>query len=266
MKKLTLAIFILFISSIAYSQVGGLSASKLGALCTAPVPENAIEFEPFFGHSSSAHYFDSNGDVQALFSTADSSINFAGSGFRFSYGLIENLEIGVSLPIDVSEARFGAKYKLPLDGKLSMGVLAGYNAIMGNQVYDRRNARHEITPSFVGGFIMTYDFTDKFSIDFDAQYQVHTITTVGGHSNGVFLNSDMGYYLLEKVNFIIGLSYNYKIFDDSNNDTYLLSLNTGIAIEKAEHFILVINAPFDLMGKNEYRTKGFGLALTIMLD
>ena len=266
MKNFTLLFLASIFSLSVFSQVGGLSASKLGALCTAPVPEGTIEFEPFFGYATSNNSFDSGGNVQALFSTSDSSVNFAGSGFRFSYGLIKNLEVGVSIPIDVSEARFGAKYKLPFDGKLTMGILAGYNAIMGNHAHDRRNAIYELTPTFVGGFIMTYDFTEKFSLDFDAQYQKHTQTTIGGHSNGFFLNSDIGYYFLEKVNFIVGLNYNYKIFENSVDDSYLLTLNTGIAIEKAENFILVINAPFDLMGKNEYRTKGFGLALTIMLD
>ena len=49
-------------------------------------------------------------------------------------------------------------------------------------------------------------------------------------------------------------------------DPLLSALNPGIAIEKAENFILVVNAPFDVFGKNEYKTFGFGLALTIILD
>lgn len=266
MKKITLILLASIISIGVYSQVGGLSASKLGTLCTAPVPEGTIEFEPFFGYALSSNQFDSDGKVQDLYSTSDSTMSFAGSGFRFSYGLMKNLEVGITVPIDVSAVSFGAKYKLPMEGKLTMGLLAGYNTVIGNQVYDRRSSIYEETPAFVGGFIMTYDFSDKFSIDFDAQYQKHTYETLGGHSNGVFLNSDIGYYLMEKVNFIVGLNYNYKIFDNSDDDSYLLTINTGIAIERAENFILVLNAPFDLMGKNEYRTKGFGLALTIMLD
>ncbi len=128
MKEITLLLLVSFISLGVYSQAGGLSASKLGTLCTAPVPEGTIEFEPFFGYAKATNSFDQNGDVQALYSTSDSSMNFAGSGFRFSYGLINNLEVGVSVPIDVSEVRFGAKYKLPIEGKLTMGILAGYNA------------------------------------------------------------------------------------------------------------------------------------------
>ena len=266
MKKYTLILFVCLIGLEAYSQVGGISASKLGTLCTTTVPEGTIEFEPYFGYSISSNIFDSNGKVQELYSSPDSTMNFASSGFRFSYGLMNNLEIGVTVPVSVSEVSFGAKYKLPLEGKCAVGILAGYNTILGNQVYDRRNAIYEQTPAFVGGLIITYDFTNKLSLDFDAQYQKHTQSTIGGHTDGIFLNSDIGYYFIEKANFIIGLNYHYKIFDNNKDNSYLLTLNTGITIEKAKNFILVINLPFDLMGKNEYRTKGFGLALTIMLD
>lgn len=266
MKKLILLFLVSFLSVSAYTQVGGLSASKLGTLCTAPVPEGTIEFEPFFGYTTSTNYFDSNGNVQQLFSTPDSIRKFSGSGFRFSYGLMNNLEIGVSLPVDASEVSFGAKYKLPVEGKLTMGLLAGYTTLIGNQVYDLRDNVHEMTPSFVGGFIMTYEFNDKLSVDFDAQYQKHTLKTIDGHTHGFYLNSDVGYYLMDRINFIAGLNYGYKVFDANVDNSHLLTLNTGIAIERAENFILVLNAPIDLLGKNEYQTKGFGLALTIILD
>jgi len=266
MKKNILFLFSLIFVSTTMAQVGGLSASKLGTLCTAPVPEGTIEFEPFFGYATSTNLFDSNGDLQPLFSTSDSTMRFAGSGFRFSYGLMKNLEVGVSLPIDVSEVNFGAKYKLPFEGNLTIGLLAGYNKVLGNRISVCRDAICKATPAYVGGIIMTYEFSDKLSIDFDAQYHKHKKTTVDGHTQGFNVNSDIGYYLMEKVNFIIGLNYAYQTYNTNLDDSYLLTLNTGVAIEKAENFILVINAPFDLLGKNEYQTTGFGLALTIILD
>jgi hypothetical protein len=266
MKKLTLLIIVTLFSLNSYSQVGGLSASKIGAVCTTPVPENTIEFEPFFAYALTNHYFDSNSTRQNLFSTSDSTLKFSTSGFRFSYGLFKNFEIGVTLPVDVSEVRFGAKYKLPIEGNLNMGVLAGYNTLIGNQIYARRNSAHEMTPSFVGGLIFTYKISEKMCIDFDAQFQKHKEETIAGHTQGVFFNSAVGYYIFENVNLLTALSYNYKFYNNPTDDSYLLTLNTGIAIERAKHFILVINAPFDLLGKNEYQTTGFGLALTILLD
>ncbi len=266
MKKLFLLFLVAFWSVSAYSQVGGLSASKLGTLCTAPVPEGPIEFEPFFSYATSINFFDSNGDIQALFSTSDSTMRFASSGFRFSYGLIKNLEVGVSLPIDVSEVNFGAKYKLPFEGKFTMGLIAGYTKILGNRISVCRDAFCKATPAYAGGIIMTYNFSDKLSIDFDAQYHKHKKSTVDGHTKGFNVNTDIGYYLMEKVNFIIGLNYAYQAYNISTDNSHLLTLNTGVAIEKAENFILVLNAPFDLFGRNQYQTKGFGLALTIILD
>jgi len=266
MRKLFLLILIGLINANIHAQVGGLSASKLGTLGAAPVPEGTIEFEPFFGYALSTNFFDSNGAIQPLFSTSDSIMKFSASGFRFSYGLMENLEVGVSLPVDVSEVRFGAKYKLPFKGKLTMGFLAGYNTLVGNQVYTRRNAVQELTPSYVGGLIMTYEFNEKFSIDFDAQFQKHTLTTYFGHTHGFYINSDIGYYLMEKVNFILGLNYNFRAYELAVNSSQLLTINTGIVIETGENFILVVNAPIDILGKNDFKTKGFGLALTIILD
>jgi len=268
MKKqgILLSFAFILLNLSAFAQVGGISASKVGALCTTPIDAGSIEFEPFFGYSISTHYFDSQGARQNLFATSDSTLKFSASGMRFSYGLMKNLELGVALPVDVSEIRFGAKYKLPFEGKFTMGLLGGYNTLIGNQVYTRRNAAQELTPSFVGGFIFSYVFSDKFSMDADAQFQKHTQITSKGHTHGFYFDMDAGYYFMEKVNFIVGLHYNTKIYQVNANNSHLLTLNTGLAIERARHFILVLNAPFDLAGKNEYQTSGFGLALTILLD
>ncbi|MCK5538964.1 MAG: hypothetical protein KAI79_19225 [Bacteroidales bacterium] len=266
MKKFFILSSILLTFNYAIGQVSGLSASKLGTLCTVTVPAQTIEFEPFFEYATSTSIFDLDGNTQELFLSSDSSQFFSSTGFRFSYGLAENLEIGVSLPVDVSTVGFGAKYKLPLDGNLTLGILAGYNSIVGNDIYVRRNAVHESTSAVVGGIIMTYEFTEKFSFDFNAQYQKHLNTTDAGHDQGLFLGSDFGYYLIENVNFITGFNYSYIGHEVSENNAHLLTVNPGIAIEKAENFILVLNSPIDLMGKNEYKTIGFGLALTIILD
>ncbi len=160
----------------------------------------------------------------------------------------------------------GAKYKLPIEGKATFGVLAGYNGVLGNGTYIKRDAVHEATNAIVGGIIMTYEFSDKFSLDFNAQYQKHFNTSDAGHNQGIFIGTDIGYYAIENVSFIMGSSYSYFTHGTEDNNAHLFTLNPGIAIEKAENFILVMNAPFDVFGKNEFKTFGFGLALTIILD
>ncbi len=266
MKKTLILLSLLFAIDKVYSQVGGLSASKLGTICTESVPVQTIEFEPFFAYELSTRSFDENGNIQNLFATSDSTQFFSASGFRFSYGLFKDFEIGISTPVDVSMVNFGAKYKLPLDGKLTLGVFAGFNAIVGNSIYVKRNAVHELTSTLLGGLIVTYEFSDKFSVDFNAQYQKHLVITTEGHDNGLFFSSDFGYFAIENVNFIMGMHYNFKEYNAYENNSHLFTLNPGIAIEKAKNFILVLNAPIDLFGKNEFKAAGFGLALTILLN
>ena len=266
MKKTLITLTLIFTISSIYAQVGGLSASKLGTLCTETVPAQTIEFEPFFGFTSSAYSFDGNGEMQSLFLTQDSSEVFSSTGFRFTYGLMDNMEIGVSLPLNADALSIGIKYKLPLDGDLTFGLLAGYNTLAGNRLFVKNNPIHGLNSSIVGGLILSYEFTEKFSADFNAQYHKHIQVTSDGFDNGVSVCSDFGYYLVEDINFIVGLNYFHNNNIEAENSSSLFTVNTGIAIEKAENFILVLNVPIDLAGTNEYQSKGFGLALTIILD
>jgi hypothetical protein len=266
MKKTLIILGLFFLAHNSYSQIGGLSASKLGTLNTDAVPARMMEFEPFFSYASTNHTFDTNGIIHDLFETSDSILFFSSFGFRFSYGLFKDFEIGISVPVDVSIVSYGAKYKLPFKSKFTFALMGGYNSIVGNSIYVKRNSSHESTSAVVSGLIVTYDLSDKFSCDFNVQYQKHINITAEGHTRGVFINSDIGYYFIENVNFILGLNYFFKEYDTFENNSHLFTLNPGVTIERAKKFILVLNAPLDLIGKNEYKTTGFGLALTIMLN
>ncbi len=266
MKKTLITFSLFFAINAIFAQVGGLSASKLGTFCTEAIPAQALEFEPFFEFATSTSAFDMNGTAQNLFVTSDESQIFSSTGFRFSYGLFKDFEIGVSIPVDISTINLGAKYKLPIEGKATFGLLAGYNQILGNAVYIRKDAMHESTNELVGGIILTYEFSDKFSLDFNAQYHKHLNTTNLGHDQGMCIGTDIGYYLIKNINFIIGSRCVFIHYKEKIMNAHLFTLNPGIAIEKAENFILVMNAPFDVFGKNQYKTFGFGLALTIILD
>ena len=266
MRKIIIALGLFFILSSAYSQVEGISASKLGTYCAETISATSIEFEPAFNLALSTQRFDDHGTKQNLFLSSDSIQQFSSFGFRFTYGLFKDFEIGVSLPIDISTLSVGAKYKLPFKSTPQFGIFAGYNAILGNEVYVRKNAVHESTSSVGLGFIISHDFSDKFGLDINAQYHKHFHTTVGGHSQGFTISTDIGYYLFEDISFIVGFVYSYDNNHNFIKQSNLFTFNPGIAIEKAKNFILVLNAPIDIIGKNEYQTVGFGLALTILLN
>lgn len=265
-KHIYIIIIFVFNLNIGFSQIGGLSASKLSTFCVETVPNKSIEFEPAFTFALSTNYFDKKGNIQNLFLTEDSIQHFSSTGLRFSYGLFKNFEIGVTLPVDISTLSLGVKYSLLTQTKLRFGLMAGYNGVYGNDVYVKRNRMHESTSSYSLGVIFSSKFSDKLSLDFNAQYQNHINKTVNGDGKEVFLSTDIGYYLIDNVNFISGFNYFFRDNDFDGQDAFLFTFNPGIAIEKGDRFILVLNAPIDLFGKNEYKTNGFGLALTILLN
>ena len=83
---------------------------------------------------------------------------------------------------------------------------------------------------------------------------------------GFSANTFLTYYLIENVKFIAGASYSFEDYGVSEMNASLYTLNLGVEIERAENFVLILNTPIDLFGKNQYKQSGFGLALTIMLD
>ena len=266
MKKVIITTAIIILSFNLYSQVGGLSASKLATICTAPVPENMIEFEPAFGFTYSNEYYNEDGIVESRFGADDSLEITSNLGFRFSYGLMENLEIGMLVPFDANSFSIGLKYKMFEKDNFSLGLMTGYNSTDGNRIINRSILELEDSPAIAGGLIVTYDFSDKLSMDFDAQYQQHINTTDEMHKSDVFLNSDIGYFVTDGVQLVLGMNYFNSAYEDVDLNSNLLTMNVGITLEKADNFILVANAPIDIFGQNNYKSTGFGLALTIIID
>lgn len=264
--RTSLLMLILGINFSGFAQIGGISASKLTTLCTQPVPVKAIEFEPTFGFSYSNEMWNETGKLIKTFETKDSVATSSKFGFRFSYGAIKNLEIGLTLPVDISSINCGMKYKLPFGNKVSFALLTGFNFPVGNQILSKNYRRSENTATYIGGLIMTYNFNEKLSIDADAQYQKYIKNISEKHKNDIFINTEIGYFIADNIQFVIGLNNFFTTFENSNSNSFLISLNPGITIERAENFILVLNTPIDLTGKNTDKTAGFGLALTININ
>jgi len=78
-----------------------------------------------------------------------------------------------------------------------------------------------------------------------------------------FINTDLGYYIINKIQLVSGFNFS---FTDGDITQYQLIFNPGVTIEKANNFILVMQLPYAVSGKNAYQSSGFGMALTIMID
>lgn len=270
MKAKFIIFILIIVSSLgirASAQVGGISASKLATICTETVQYKSIEFEPMFAVSYTNQSWDGEGKLHSLFSSPDSTMVTSEFGFRFSYGAFKNLEIGVAAPADMSGLSLGTKFRLSLGEKYCCALLAGLNLPLGNKVFSKNTHYSDVTPSVAAGLVFSLNLIEeKLCIDFDAQYQKYVKELEDRHLGDIFLNSDIGYFVTENIQLVAGINYSETRFEQSLNNCSLLTLNTGITLECAENFILVLNAPFDLIGKNNYKSKGFGMALTIIIN
>ncbi len=267
MKKSIIVIITLLISNYTQAQVGGLSASKLSALCAETVPNKTIEFEPALGFNFSNKAWNKSARIISVFPENDSLLINSYMGFRLSYGLLKNMETGISFPVDMSSIQFGLKYKIPVEyEKLQFGLLAGVNFFTGNRVIKKKGNSINNTCNFVTGIIISYQVAEKLSIDFNAQYQHLTRNVIENHNHDILLNTDIAYFINNGLQLVMGLNYIQSDYNTDNYDFYRLTINPGLTIEQAENFILVLNFPYDTVGKNINKSIGIAMALTIMIN
>ena len=267
-KKIIFSIVLLLlvlIMNTAYSQVAGISASKIGTFCFGTVPAKDLEFEPSFSFGKTSQTWNSESKLQNKFANGDSIETISGLAFRCTYGLTDKLEIGMSAPADVSGVSWAVKYIVYQNEKSGVAAISGVNMPLGNKVYDKTsNDPHNIS-SFAGGICVSYKFNEKLFLDFDLQGQRLLINVKDNNHFDLFLNSDIGYYIKEHAQLICGLSYFNNFYHDSYSDNSLLNIHPGISYETGENFLIIISSPIGLYGKNIDQSYGINIAFTMTI-
>lgn len=247
MKKIILFVILFLFTQMqtVFSQISGISASKLVAYNTSAVPKNAIEFEPAFDFSVSKN---------------DSILIDKNMGFRFTYGLNNKTEIGILLPFSFNSVNWGIKYHAFDFNQLSFGIIAGIeNALTVNNSNELNS--DTFFKSYAGGIVSTYQINDKLSVDFDSQIQ--NSFHFSKQDFHLFINSEIGCFVTDGLQIITGLQYEKNTDMFSRNQ---LTLNSGITVEKAKNFILVLNFPYRIKSKYKPASVGFAMALTILIE
>ena len=263
--KLYLIIIFIVTSFAASAQIGGLSSSKLSSLSADVVNGNNMEFEPGFRSSRSNKVFDADGNTQNMFSTTDSVKHITGMAFRFTYGLWDKLEIGMSVSTDLSLVNIGTKYEFFNEDKLQVAAIAGLNVPMGNNTVDNsiRATSNVMQAGF--GAVASYNFSDRLSADFTAQYAHFIKPTIDNNTGGLYLNGDVGYYFFDnKFKLISGFAF-YSINNDIGSHQ-AFTIYPGFTIESGKDYFIACSVPFDVYGKNEDKTFAFNFTLTLTFD
>lgn len=248
-----------------FSQVGGISGSKLAAVCVDVVDHKKIEFEPGFYHTRATKYWDNESSLENIYSTGDSVRAVTGMNFRFTYGLWDRLEMGVSISTDLAVSSWGARFVAFQNKKIGVAVIAGANIPFGNGDVDQKTRFSELLTSVGGGGVFSASFTDNFSFDFVAQYMTFLKETDNLSKGSWYINTDLGYYFFDhQFQVIAGVGYQNAVFENFTNQ--IVTVYPGVTIETGKNYIIVISAPFDVYGKNALKNASINFALTLTFD
>ncbi len=255
-----------FLSINTYSQVYGLSSAKMASINATTMAMNHFEFEPGYGYYWATSYYDENGKIKQLSTETDSIDVYQSLVFRFTYGITNKFEAGMMIASDLSSFSLGAKYSLFTINDFSGGIIAGGTFAKESDIIAINSGIFGKTLSFATGFVFSNEFSKKFSLDFDAQYQCLRDNKVS-YSNDFFANAELAYIFKNKNQLIGGFSFTNNMhtheYDGHNN--YLLTLNLGASVETGEMFAFNFMFPIAILGKNFDRLHGFNFALTIFL-
>lgn len=257
---LTIAI-ILFSIKIGLSQIMGISGSKISAFSYDPIPVHVLEFEPTFNITRSNSFWDDTAD---RITDIDSVTISSSLCWRITYGLMENLEVGLSVPSDVSSGALGIKAYLYGGDLFNLSAMAGTNIALGNRTFDKNNPNFDDLSNFGLGLVGSLVFNEKQSIDINFQVQDYFKNEIEGvPTSSYFFNADYGGRAL-KDNVLLILGTGYQFYKTDNLEQSKWTLYPGISVEFANNYLIVINTSFDFLGKNIEKQFGFSLSLTTL--
>lgn len=265
MKRILISALLLITFLQSWSQIVGVSNDKLVVVNPLPIATRSFEFEPGFGYLWSTKTFDNNSKLVPLNPEGDSTLVLSALAFRFTYGLAKNFEIGTTITSDLNTLGLGMKYTFLDKKKAVMGAFLGTTFSNESDFVFRNTGLFGKTASVVGGLAFMAKFSEKLSLDIDLQYQ-NVFDNKKSYSDDIFSAAEIGYRFPKRVQLIGGFNFRYNHYKNDWSDAYLLTFTPGITVNPGETFVMILNVPFDIIGRNTDRFNGFTFTLTISLN
>lgn len=271
MKKY--AISIIFILSIfpfaSLYSVGGISNSKLIVPSADPIGYNDFEFEPAFSMFRARGKFNDYGHLKNIpkdYDQLDTGENRRSESesvlnFRLTGGFFPNFEGGFTFGHVTSETntgdsastayedlQMGGKYLLNPDDSIRFALEGGINM-----------KSDDWTTSYEGGTILTWDITDKLSLDADILYSASSRRTVDEQKvieRGMGYNIGLGYTLFGVFQPIVELGYSETYTWRYRNYRPTRNLATNLNIDSETD--IDVNSALGLSSTQEIFVPGFG--------
>ena len=262
LKAFYLASFFLFVSiHLCMGQIAGLTGSKISAYSNDFLARGAGELEPNLGGTWTSGFWDDNGDFLASDTTNINSY----LQWRASFALTDKIEVAFQAPSDFSSLGLGAKMFLFGNEKSSLGIMAGWNLVLGNRNSIKNKAALENLSTGGLGLIFSHTFDEKSSIDFNIQNQFYFTQIENETFSTNFINAEYGYYATDNLYLVLGAGYQFgKIGPQTQSNNFMVI--PGFLLQFAENYDAVFNISYTLAGKNAGKALGFNFSLTTFLE
>lgn len=238
----------LFFSLTTLAQIGGVSGDKLVALNATPLDPFMLELEPTLTYTRSDGFYNTSGEYQTITDIKRSTQMV----FRSALGLTENMEIGAQFDTDFTFYNLSAKYHLLGSELFNVGVVAGLNGTLGNDLVGPT----DLYEQYLLGLIIDYSFTENISlnVNFTLQDQKEY------NESDFFFAADLGYYFVPRQMLLAAVTYqktsNHTLTPSSKWTFY------PCYILERNQYAITISGQFDLAGKNIEATNGVSVTIT----
>lgn len=252
-------IAVVFSATNVYSQVGGLSNSKVVLPGTATVEPGDFEFEPSFDVFWSNKAWDQDGNTLEF----DKTTRVSGLAYRFTAGFEHNMEAGLTVPEDVSTLSFGFKWLFWKKNDKSFALQSGVRFESDNrEISETEESLNVIT----NGVVFTYEPNDKFSFDTDVSFSLYSadIGSEPANYSGTF---DIGaaYFLTNRFQTILELNSAWISFENSVLNSSKSNGTLGIKYNPNDGTAIIFGLKQGLFGTNNDKGVSFVGAFTFLM-
>lgn len=254
---------------------GGISGSKLATPSADTVPVFRMEFEPYFSVAYNQGQFDRGWRGSPL----DHQHQGFETGFRFTVGLVDNLEAGLIVPVVIEkewndeyslsgsglgDVPVGAKWKFLARDTWALAWHGGVTVPTGHtQPGPSQLSTGGAETRIETGLVGTFEPVKNLSLDGNLQSGLGMAASSAGEDSwSLALDLAVG-YAIGSFQLVVELSQAHAFWQ--GHLASLVSTNVGFTWELNDRIIIVTGPRFDLAGSNETQAFAYNLAFTILL-
>jgi hypothetical protein len=234
----TIVLLILLLSSYDDAlAVGGISNTKVIVPSAETIPQRHFEIEPFFG--------------LVFVDDDDNSVGFEAGG-RFTFGVVDNLEIGanagylsigdsdiIDTEANLGNVEAGMKFRFIDEGDKFPFSLA----YQGGLTFPTSSSNdHWVFEPF--GLILTEDFSDSFSMDLDI-----VLALVEDESIGFVADIGFGYFVKAWFQPVIEAGYSFED-PEGEEGISVFNVTAGFTAPISETLTIIFGVTPDLHTRN----------------